>query len=137
MKSHAELGGILSIVSGVLGILSALSFVFFIFLIDVAQTEIDNGFTTEEDVYIITIMLAIMGVIMLIISTLSIVGGVLAYRKKHWGWALAGAIAGSIVFYPAGIAAVIFVSLARPEFSKKGDIVPATPQTWPPAVNQV
>jgi peptidoglycan biosynthesis protein MviN/MurJ (putative lipid II flippase) len=136
VKSRAELGGILAIVSGVLGIFSALGFVFFIFLIDLAQGEIDYGLATEEDIYIMAVLLAIIGVIMLIISALSIVGGILAYRKRHWGWALAGSIGASMVFYPAGIAAVIFISLARPEFSKKGDIAPATPQTWPPAVNQ-
>jgi hypothetical protein len=126
VKSRAELGGILAIVSGVLGILSALGFVFFIFLIDLAQGEINYGLATEEDIYNMAVLLAVMGLIMLIISALSIVGGVLAYRKRRWGWSLAGSIAASMVFYPAGIAAVIFISLARPEFSKKGEIAPET-----------
>jgi len=70
-------------------------------LIDLLQGEIDYGLTTEEDIYITAVLLAVVGVIMLIISALSIVGGILAYRKRRWGWALTGSIAASMVFYPA------------------------------------
>jgi hypothetical protein len=48
---------------------------------------------------------------------LAIVGGAFALKKRHWPLALAGAIAGTITFFPCGIPAIIFVSLGKEEFS--------------------
>lgn len=67
-----------------------------------------------------------MGVGMALIGVLAIVGGVFALKVKHWGWALAGAIAATIVFFPCGIAAVILVTKAHPDFQK-----PVQPEPQP------
>jgi hypothetical protein len=137
MKSQAQLGGILAIVSGVLGIVNALGCLFFIFFIDASRQEIDYGVYTDEDLYVLFGFFALIGVILALISILSIVGGILAYRKTSWGWALAGAIAASLVFYPAGIAAVIFVSLGKLEFGKKAPATGLISPVSPPVVNHL
>ena len=49
-------------------------------------------------------------------AVLGIIGGVYALQRKYWGLALAGAIAGSISFFPCGIVAIIFTAMAKPEF---------------------
>jgi hypothetical protein len=54
---------------------------------------------------------------MALIGALGIVGGVYAIKKKHWALALAGAIAGTVTFFPCGIPAIIFVSLGKEEFT--------------------
>jgi hypothetical protein len=57
-----------------------------------------------------------MGFIILLIGVLGIIGGIISLRRRHWGAALAGAIAGSVTFWPCGIVAVIFISLGKSEF---------------------
>jgi hypothetical protein len=52
---------------------------------------------------------------------------VCAIKKKAWGLALAGAIASSMSFYYVGIAAVVLVAMAQPEFNKPA--VVTVPQT--------
>jgi hypothetical protein len=52
-----------------------------------------------------------------VLGALAIAGGVFALKKKYWAVAIAGAAAGTILFYPCGIAATILVSLGRPEFA--------------------
>ena len=59
-----------------------------------------------------TIILAALGI-------LAIVGGYCALRSKRWGWALAGAIAAILPFFPLGITSVILTVTARDEFEQK------------------
>jgi hypothetical protein len=66
---------------------------------------------------IIAVFYAAFGVSFTLIGALGIIGGVSLIKKKRWGLALAGAIAGTITFFPCGIPAIIFVSLAKDEFS--------------------
>ncbi len=73
----------------------------------------------SEFLTIMTIFYAIIGLFFVLIGVLGIVGGVFALKKKRWGVALAGAIAGTVTFFPCGIPAIIFVVLAKPEFSAK------------------
>jgi uncharacterized membrane protein HdeD (DUF308 family) len=67
----------------------------------------------------LTIFYSIIGILFVLVGILGIVGGVFALRKKNWGVALAGAIAGCVTFFPCGIPAIIFVTLAKPEFSAR------------------
>ena len=57
-----------------------------------------------------------MGAVFAILGGLALAGGIFGVRRKAWGFALAGAIAAAMAFFPAGIVAVIFTSMARPEF---------------------
>jgi len=54
----------------------------------------------------------------LIIALTAIIGGILAIKRKIWGWALAGSIAASISPIPLGIAAIILLVLSRKEFNR-------------------
>jgi uncharacterized membrane protein HdeD (DUF308 family) len=123
----ATVGGILSIVSSALGILYGLFIMatplWLNYLIDST-----TGRMTQEDTQVLTIMstmYVVMGAFVLLIGVLGIVGGIYAIKRRMWGLALTGAIAGSMIFYPLGIVAVILVSMAQQEFAKSPSTVPA------------
>jgi hypothetical protein len=121
----ATAGGILTIVSSVLGIITGL-FVMAVPLMFKYMLESDYyGFATEgaEALAVVGFVYAGMGLIFVLIGVLGIVGGIFTIKRKLWALSLAGAIAGSILFYPLGIVAVILVSMAQPEFKQ----VPASP----------
>jgi hypothetical protein len=62
------------------------------------------------------IIYGVMGIGLALLGVLAIIGGVFALKRKHWGWALAGAIASTITFFPCGIAAIIFVTKGHLDF---------------------
>jgi hypothetical protein len=123
MQNNAKVGGILSIVAGGLGCLSAIMMV----LLAIFFGCIASGDTFSHHYYdepspgfafsFMMIIYAIFGIIGLLISILAIIGGVYGIKKKYWGFALTGAIASVLAFYPCGIAAVIFITLGKPEFN--------------------
>ena len=55
-------------------------------------------------------------IVVLIIATLAIVGGIYALRRRIWGLARAGSICALVGFVIPGILAIIFVSLSKSEF---------------------
>jgi hypothetical protein len=57
-----------------------------------------------------------MGIIGTVSGILGILGGIVALKKCHWNWALAGSIAGILTFFPVGIAAIVLLSMGREEF---------------------
>jgi hypothetical protein len=119
MHNNAKIGGILSIVAGGLGCFSALVvFLFVVFMGFLFSSEevSRNAAATDFPFYIFAIMYAVLGVIGLLLSILAIIGGVYGLKKKNWGLALAGSIAGVLAFYPCGIVAVIFTSMGKGEF---------------------
>ncbi|MBN1189154.1 MAG: hypothetical protein JXA46_05320 [Dehalococcoidales bacterium] len=128
-KDRHTIGGVLSIVSGVVGIIGAAGVVVMIlFLGFITSPGYGSDYYLEMEepaVRFILVFYIALGILYLIISVLAVVGGVFSLKKKHWGLALAGAIAGSFIFYPCGIAAIVFVSLAKPEFSAP------EPLEWP------
>jgi len=52
----------------------------------------------------------------IIISSLDIIGGIFAIRRRRWRWALAGSITAAISPTPLGIIAIILILLSRNEF---------------------
>jgi hypothetical protein len=127
MQKYATVAGILSIVSGGIGILWGLFWTAFSIFFSVVSTGLFSmpGITPPPpEVFpffqffsLIWTLYIVMGVITVLLGIVGIIGGVFALKKRHWGWALAGAIASVIAFFPCGIAAVIMISLAQPEFS--------------------
>lgn len=122
MTNNARVGGILTIISGAFGVLglvcSLFMALFMRFLFTMPQPIYGQPFPPE----LINIMTAIYvapGIICFLIGVLGIVGGIFALKRRHWGLALAGAIAGSITFFACGIPAIIFVTLGKPEFSAR------------------
>jgi MFS family permease len=120
MTSNAKIGGILSIVFGALGIIGCLMFILLGVLMAVMPEWLGDSFgndPTGEGVFIVmAVMYAVMGVIGALVGALAIVGGVFALKKKHWGWALAGGIASTLVFFPFGVAAIILIAMGKKEF---------------------
>ena len=54
---------------------------------------------------------------LLALGILALVGGIFALRRKSWGFSLAGAIFAMFPIIPLGVLAIIFISLAKKEFS--------------------
>ena len=123
MNNYAKVGGILTIVSGSFSVFHLAMFLFMIFLFRLGFSEpffppeappVDQFFSVF--INIMTVFYGALGLFFVLLGALAIVGGINALKRKRWGLALAGAIASTFTFFPCGIAAVIFVSLARPEF---------------------
>jgi hypothetical protein len=114
------LAGALSIVSGALGIIRGiLIVVFMVFFLKIFSNPslMPGAQQLPEEFFILMVAVySVMGLIMVLIGILGIIGGIYSLKRKNWGIALAGSIAGSISFYPCGIAAVIFVCLGKSEF---------------------
>ena len=126
MPNNARVGGILSIVAGAFGALWIIVAVFLIVASFFVYTEPYYDVAPSTDVLLIAILFyGFMGLLFLAAGVLAIVGGVFALRKKVWGLALTGAIAGTIAFFPCGIPAIIFTSLGRKEFNNKEQPAPA------------
>jgi len=50
------------------------------------------------------------------LGVFTLIGGIYALRGRMWGLALAGAICATFPAAPAGVLAIIFISLAKREF---------------------
>jgi hypothetical protein len=119
-QNNAKLGGILSIVAGAMGCVSALGaiiFAIFLVLVNNGQFVYDGYYSPDDFFNVLMVVYIICGVIGIIVSVLAIVGGIFALRKKNWGLALAGSIAGVLAFFPCGVVAVIFTAMSKPEFN--------------------
>ena len=121
MNRYATIGGVLSIVSGALGILSGLAMVafglFFKWIMMFGDSySYDMEMTAEQLGTLMGVIYGVMGGFWVLFGILALVGGIFAVRKKLWGLALAGAIAGLLTSFPIGIVAVIFTAMAKPEF---------------------
>ncbi len=129
----AVVGGILSIVSGAFGILSGLVLVFvgifFREIILLGDISAASDLSLEEISTIITVMYGATGMGFVLLGVLALIGGIFAIRRKLWGLALAGAIAAVLIFFPTGVVAIIFTSMARPEFLNTGTSMPGNPGT--------
>jgi hypothetical protein len=120
-QNNAKIGGILSIVAGSLGVLSALMMivmgVFMVFVMN-GEMRYDSYYPMDNMVTLMMIIYIISGIIGFVVSALAITGGVFALKKKNWGLALAGSIAGVLAFFPCGVAAIIFTAMSKPEFNE-------------------
>ena len=125
MEEHQDkhmIGGIMSLVSGACGVLGMVTIIFVLLFIRYTLNKSPmpdtSGLPFGTVTLFVTIIYGILGLGLLILGVLGIAGGVFALKKRHWGLALAGAIAGTITFFPCGVVAVIFIAMARPEFVK-------------------
>jgi hypothetical protein len=122
-------GGIMSIVSGGFGILGGLALmvvgVLFAGLMRLADSASSSRLTPEQFGTIFGLIYGGMGLFLLLFGVLALVGGINAVKKKHWGLALAGAVGGTLSFFPVGVMAVVFTAMAKPEFEANRDGPPA------------
>jgi hypothetical protein len=122
MTNHARIGGILTIVAGAFGILGGFGVFLGVLIMRLVSSTSYTPYGSLFPAQLLTIIMAfyaVWGIFLGLLGVLGIVGGVFALRKKNWGVALAGAIAGAITFLLCGVPAVIFVTLAKPEFSAR------------------
>lgn len=134
MTNHARVGGILTIIAGAFSVFQILMVLLMIFMFQFMfrDPSFFDGAAPAEEFHImmaniITVFYGAWGLFAALTGALAIVGGVYALKKKRWGLALAGAIAGTCTFFPCGIPAIIFVSLARPESSAPEPAAPTGP----------
>jgi hypothetical protein len=122
MRNNARTGGILTIISGAFGILLSLWMVFAALMMRIVLSAPSYSYGYSLPAGLINLMMVFyfaLGLFFFLVSVLGIVGGVFALKRRYWGVALAGAIAGNITFSLCGIPALIFVTLAKPEFSAR------------------
>ena len=120
MQNNAKIGGILSIVAGAFAVFYLIGLLFIVLALSVGSMEhhyfydgyrYNDGFLAAIMVFYIVILGG-----MTLLGALGVVGGIFSIRRKNWGLALAGAIAGTITFFPVGIPAIVFVALGKGEF---------------------
>jgi len=104
----------LSTVAGTISVIDGFLKAVLVFLIVVGAVVM---LTEHEDEESVPGALA-SAAVLVILGVLAIAGGVCALRRKGWGWALAGAIAAVIPFFPLGIASTILTVMARDEFER-------------------
>ncbi|GEM_PF-470648 len=133
MTNRHTTAGIMSIIAGGIGIVTGLGMAaLFVFMFGAIAQETNGRGGAAMPADIMKIMQAVyggFGIVYALIGVLGIIGGIFALKRKNWGLALTGAIAGSIAFYPTGIVGVIFVSLAKSEFETPA---PAAAEPKPP-----
>ena len=63
-------------------------------------------------------LMALWWVPALILGVVAIVGGVLALKRRHWGWSLTGAICATLtpMSFVLGVLAIVFIAISRDEF---------------------
>ena len=124
MRNFAKIGGILSLVCAGMSLLYAVAMlgliVFFIFIFQMTADSV----TPFEDYAILVGVYGTAALFFVIAGVLGIVGGTFALRKRHWGLALGGAIAGTFSFFPCGIAAIVFTAMSKDEFDSAVQINP-------------
>ncbi len=128
MQNRSQVAGILSIISGVFGVLGlgwTLLWVYLFRSMFTAPGFPDGANLPDEFFTLMVFFYAAIGVVLALLGILGIVGGTFALKRRYWGLALAGAIAGAITFFPTGVAAIIFTVLAQPEFKTPGPVVPS------------
>jgi hypothetical protein len=109
--------GILNIISGALNALGAIGIL--ISIIALGNINIMRFIPPQDAPFILPIistMLIVLLVLSIIEAVFPIVGGVFALRRTMWGWALAGSIISIIGAFPLGVAATVFVAMAKDEF---------------------
>jgi hypothetical protein len=109
--------GVLSIVSGVFGVFIGAGLILIaVFFISLVSFE-TNTVTGDFPFIIFEAFYLGWGVFTLLLAILAVIGGIYALQRRRWGLSLAGSIASILVFFPTGVAAVIFVALSKNEFS--------------------
>jgi hypothetical protein len=124
MTNYARTAGILSIISGAFGCFAVLIMSLMAVFIAVIPTLLpaSKGSNIEQArvMIIMMVIFAFIALLMALISALAIVGGVYTMKRRRWGLAVVGAIAGAIMAFPTGVAATVLVGIARREFQPGG-----------------
>jgi len=109
--------GILNIITGALNALSVIGLI--IAIVAIGNINIMR-FIPPADAPFIAPLVGTILIVLLVLSIIEavfpIIGGVFALQRRKWGWALAGSIIAILGTFPLGVAATIFVAMAKNEF---------------------
>ncbi|AGG07030.1 MULTISPECIES: hypothetical protein [Dehalococcoides] len=105
------IAGSLCIISGIFGILGILNYSVGIF------GEAGSGFGKGDIPPFVPSIIFDTPIPALIVALVALVGGIFAFRRKKWLWALICAIAAACSFILTGIPAVILLILTKDEFT--------------------
>ena len=100
-------------VAGILGIVTGSIILSILFLFGIGPMIIE---TVKAEAFNFDLSLLFIVMPAIIISSLDIIGGTFAIRRRRWRWALAGSISSAIGPTPLGIAAIVLLILSRNEF---------------------
>jgi len=104
-----KIGGIFTIVSGALASLGAVNYA-------VGLSGVTGLGKGDIPPFVPSIIFGV-PIMSVVIGILALIGGVFAMRRKRWGWALTGSIAGTLSVLPLGIPAIILIALSKDEFA--------------------
>ena len=104
-----KIGGILTIISGSLASLGAVNYA-------IGLGDVSGLGKGDIPPFVPSIIFGVPA-LSIIIGILALAGGILAMRRKKWGWSLAGSIAGTLSVLPLGIPAIILIALSKDEFT--------------------
>ena len=107
--------GILNIVAGSIHLLCSMAAGIIIFLFIISSYY---GIPGQENTALV--ILSSLTAVSIIISILSIVGGIFALRRTKWKIAVAGSICSILIFYllTLGIVSIVLLVLSRQEFKR-------------------
>ena len=100
-------------IAGILDIGIGIIILSMLFLFGISSMITESIETGIYDFNMSSLFLIMPGII---ISSLDIIGGIYAIRRRKWRWALAGSIAATIGPTPLGIVAIVLIVLSRNEF---------------------
>jgi hypothetical protein len=119
--NKSKIAGILSIVSGVFGIIGFFVLILVAVVIGMSPSLssdfVLSGVEQTQAIGLLQAIYVVMGIFSLVFGILGIVGGIFSLRRKIWVLALVGAIVSIFTFFPAGVAAVIYIAMGKHEFS--------------------
>ena len=108
--------GAMSITAGAMGFIAATIMVTFV---TIFGPGIAPDVMRSVGYWLVGLPVTIVGIaafFILIISTLAIVGGVCALRRKIWGLALTGAVCAIFPVQILGVVSVVFIAISKKEF---------------------
>ena len=109
-------GGVLTIVNGALGCMGGILFV--------ALGGVGFVGDTDEDVAVGTVF-TVIGVFLLLLGVVAILGGAFATRKRHFGFAIVGAVCGLLsgwsvycIGLPLGVTGIVLIAISKDKFER-------------------
>ena len=120
------------VVAGVLNIMVGVVTLFVTFIIAVILVGVGGGILAISRVAdLVPIWLStfvegfmvITAILLVVFSTLPLIGGIYAVQRKNWGWALTGSIIAILSSTILGIASTVLVSLSKNEFEKSNRFI--------------
>ncbi len=130
MENNAKVAGILTIISGAFGVFWLVGGIFsaYVMKMFIEQGYYYNPRSTDLPPGFSNLMAAIYigwGAFFGLVGIFAIIAGIYTLKRRSWGLGLAGAIAGTVTFFPTGIPAIIYTSLAKSEFPKGQQLTPS------------